>query len=62
VVTVFEMKKLLKDLGVSKYDIHQALRIADAKKKLIKKERNANKNECFSVKQATHLLVLQFQQ
>jgi hypothetical protein len=59
---VFEMKESLKDLGVLKHNIHQASRIADTKKKLIERRRNANRSECFSVNQATHLSVLQFQQ
>jgi hypothetical protein len=57
VVEVFEVKKSLKDLGVSKHNIHQTSRIADTKKKLIEKRRNIDKSECFSVNQATHLLV-----
>jgi hypothetical protein len=59
---VFKMKESLKDLRVSKHDICQVSRIADVKKKLIERGRNANRSECFSVNQATHLPVSQFQQ
>jgi hypothetical protein len=60
VIEAFEIEESLKDLEVLKCNIYQALRIANAKKKLIKRGRNANRSEHFSVNQAVYLPVLQF--
>jgi hypothetical protein len=56
-VEVFEIEESLKDLRVSKYDIHEASRIADTKKKLIEKRGVLTE---VSVFQLTKQLIYQF--